>query len=250
MQTPFPHRRAIVTGGSRGIGLAIATALRAEGVEVVVCGRDPHTLDDALREVPGLHGLVADLGRAGARADFLEQATEQLGGLDLLVHCAGIQRAVDWTHVGHPDEAARELARELEIDLVAPLHLTRLAAPALIASGGTVVFVSSILGATPKACAPAYCAAKAGIRSACVSLRAQLAPVGVSVVDLVPPVVDTHMTAGRAGDRKLTPAEVGASLIAGLRAGRDTVAPGPAALALRLHRWAPGLLRRAVLHQA
>ena len=48
----------------------------------------------------------------------------------------------------------------------------------------------------------------------------------------------------------LTPAEVGASLIAGLRAGRDTVAPGPAALALRLHRWAPGILRRAVLHQA
>ena len=245
--TQLSYRRALVTGGTSGIGLAIARRLRAAGLEVVVCGRDPGRLDAATAAVPGLRGIRADLGHAPQRARLLEQAADELGGLDLLINNAGIQEAVDWTTAG-PD-AGRILAREIEINLTAPLHLTRLAVPLLSSAPGpaAVVFVTSILAAAPKASAPAYCASKAALRSACATLGAQLDPLGIQVVELVPPLVETAMTAGRDG-RKISPDRVAEQLAAGLaRRSRGRIAVGPAQPLLWLHRLLPGLVEQQVL---
>lgn len=244
----LPYRRALVTGGTRGIGLAIARSLREAGVSVVVCGRDPGQLDRALDLVPGLQGLAVDLGRAEDRESLMEQAVDQLGGLDLLINNAGMQLAVDWSRSTAPQADARAIQREVDVNLVAPLHLTRLAVPHLAAAPGRacVVQVTSILARTPKAAAPVYCASKAALYSASISLRAQLAPLGIDVVELVPPLVDTAMTAGRSG-AKCTPDVVAAALLEGLGQSSAVVPVGRASLALWMHRLLPRLLERKLL---
>ncbi|MCB9779200.1 MAG: SDR family NAD(P)-dependent oxidoreductase [Alphaproteobacteria bacterium] len=247
--TQLAHRRALVTGGTSGIGLAIARQLRAAGLEVVVCGRDPDRLQQALDAVPGLRGFTADLGHADQRRRLIQDTVDELGGLDLLVANAAVQHAVDWTRPAQ--DFGRQLAREIEVDLVAPLHLAGLAVPALSAAPGpaSIVFVTSVLAVAPKAVAPAYCASKAGLRSACGSLRAQLSPLGIDVVELIPPVVDTAMTEGR-DQAKVPPQLVADALVAGLQGRRPRIAVGAAKQALWLHRLAPGLLEGMLIGKA
>src|SRR5581483_6592107 len=84
MDLGLARKTAFITGGSAGIGLAIGRALREEGAEVTVCGRDPQRLKES-----GLPGVQADVGDPEALARAVDEAAERMGGLDLLVANAG-----------------------------------------------------------------------------------------------------------------------------------------------------------------
>lgn len=239
----WKDKRILITGATAGIGLALAKALCGRGARVMICGRDPGRLDAALGHLPGALGCVCDVGQSSALPELIDEAVAQLGGLDMLINNAGVQLTWDLTADAHsPEIAAERAARELAVDLTAPILLSHLALPHLLqGQAPTIVNLTSVLARQPKPKAPVYSAAKAGLRSFTRSLRAQLSAHGVRVVELVPPLVDTDMAAGR-GTGKISAAEMAQATIAGLEAGRDEIRVGKARMAAFIDRVAPGVL--------
>lgn len=229
--------RVLVTGGTSGIGRALVERLLGEGARVMTCGTDEARV-----------GEVQSLGAFAVRCDLCEPEDQRalalavdttLGGLDVLVHCAAIQRAVELADGADPDALEREIA----IDLVAPLRLDAMLLPRLLESPDpSLVHVTSVLALAPKASAPAYCAAKAGLSSWSAALRAQLEG-RVHVMELMPPLVATRMTEGRS-EGAIPPEVVAGACVEGLRRGTATVRVGKARAAHALHRIAPSVLAR------
>lgn len=219
----------LVTGASRGIGAALTALCAARGRPVIAVARH-FTAPPA----PGVTQITADLaGRDGiARA-----AAAVTMPLHALVNNAGIQQALD---LADPDPAAAE--REIALNLLAPLHLTCALLPRL-PRGATVVNVTSLLARHPKPSAPVYCASKAGLASLTRSMRHQLGPRGITVIEALPPLVDTQMTAGR-GAAKMPPETMARAILDGIERGRPRIAPGPSRAVLVLDRLLPELVAR------
>lgn len=179
-------RRALVTGGCRGIGAAIATAFADRGAEVIVHGRG----DDRSRAFAEQHGFgyltadFSDLDQVGRLADTVAQA-----GLDILVNNAGMEIN---TTVEQLDPAA--LSQQLRVNLEAPILLTHLLIPTLKASShASVINVSSIHGTVPAYANAVYCAAKAGLESFTRTLAIELGASGVRVNAIAPGAIATDM---------------------------------------------------------
>jgi uncharacterized oxidoreductase len=123
-------KRALVTGGSSGISLAIAEALLAKGAKLVISGRRSDILKAAVQKLRSGGGFVeavaGDIGTEEGRAKTLAFAVDKLGGLDVLVNNAGGVRAGRLE-----DTTEAEIRRMIEVDLVAPIMLTRAAYPRL-----------------------------------------------------------------------------------------------------------------------
>ncbi len=155
------NKRVLVTGGSSGIGLALAHALIARGARVVITGRRRSVLDDALRSLDSATGVCADVGSPEGRAATLDQAIQTLGGLDILVNNAGGVRAGRLENTTEAD-----IEQMVIVDLLAPVLLTRAALPALRASGDAmVVNVASGIALVGAPFYATYAAVKAGLGS-------------------------------------------------------------------------------------
>lgn len=153
------NKRVLVTGGSSGIGLALAHALIARGARVVITGRRRSVLDDALRSLDSATGVCADVGSPEGRAATLDQAIQTLGGLDILVNNAGGVRAGRLENTTEAD-----IEQMVIVDLLAPVLLTRAALPALRASGDAmVVNVASCIALVGAPFYATYAAVKAGL---------------------------------------------------------------------------------------
>jgi uncharacterized oxidoreductase len=186
-------KRVLITGGSSGIGLAIAHALLAKGARIAITGRRQATLSaavDTLRAGGGsVTGIVADVGTEEGRARTLSQALEALGGLDILINNAGGVRA------GRLETTSQsEIETMLNVDLLAPILLTRAALPSLRASGGAmVVNVTSGIALIGAPFYATYAAAKAGLARFGEALRRELKGEGVHVLTVYPGGTDTPM---------------------------------------------------------
>ncbi|HEX3783479.1 MAG TPA: SDR family oxidoreductase [Pseudonocardiaceae bacterium] len=132
---------AIITGGSRGLGNALATGLAAAGWQLIIDGRDPDALATARESMPGeVLAIAGDVTDAGHRTALVE-AARGLGGLDLLVNNAGILGPSPQPVLAdYPLAVLREV---YEVNVLAPLALTQLALPDLLARGGAVVNITS-----------------------------------------------------------------------------------------------------------
>lgn len=193
-------KRVLVTGGSSGIGLALAQALLAKGAKVAISGRRPDVLAQALQALGGtgapVLGIAADVATPEGRAATLAQTLDALGGLDILVNNAGGVRA---GRLEHTPEA--ELQAMIDVDLVAPIMLTRAALPALRAGGDAVIVnVASGIALIGAPFYATYAAAKAGLARFGEALRRELKGEGVHVLTAYPGATDTPMMqSNRAG---------------------------------------------------
>ncbi|CRK60488.1 short-chain dehydrogenase/reductase SDR [Alloactinosynnema sp. L-07] len=232
MSVTSATRTAVVTGGSAGVGLALARRLVADGVDVTICGRDKARL----AQVEGVRTVVADLStEAGARA-VADAAPDRI---DLLFNNAGVQLLNNWTIEPTADLLA-DIDGEVGLNLLGPMRLTAMLLPRLSKSA-VIVNVTSGLGLVPKRAAPGYCATKAGLSAFSTSLRYQLAP--RRVVEAMLPLVDTAMTAGR-GTGKISADAAAQAILSGLH--RDVIRIGATRKLAALHRLAPGLAARII----
>ena len=180
----------LITGGSSGIGLGLAERFVKAGNEVVVCGRRESLLEDLKKKLPGLHTLVADTGSAKDREALFAKVTSELPKLNVLVNNAGIQRKIDLTTT----EPWEETAQEIAINLEGPIHLSRLFVAHLAKQERPVIAnVTSGLAFAPMSGMSVYCATKAALHSFTLSLRHQLAPKGIEVIEIIPPAVRTNL---------------------------------------------------------
>lgn len=241
------RQTALVTGGSSGIGLALARALRERGSRVLVCGRDDARLAEAARLVPGLETVRCDLGVERDMDALVEAVRVRLGGLSLLINNAAVQLNYVFPEAD-PETAAMNINEELTINLNAPIILTVRLLPFLCEQPeSAVVNLTSGLALAPKKSAAVYCASKAGLRAFTKALRYGLedAKLGVRAVEVMLPLVDTPMTQGRGNPRlKLSPERVAREVLAGLEAGHSEIRVGGVKAFMGVYRLAPGLAER------
>jgi NADP-dependent 3-hydroxy acid dehydrogenase YdfG len=180
---------ALVTGGSSGIGLAIARMLREEGYGLTLAARSAERLAAAAAELDA-HAVVANLAGDEACRRVVDEHRERFGGLDVLVNSAGVG-------VGDTADAlvAKHVDLQLDVNLRGLLLVTSAALPLLRASRGWIVNLASIAGTTPTPGLLVYGATKAAVIAATRTLNAELDRSGVRAVAICPGFVDTRMAA-------------------------------------------------------
>lgn len=189
-----PSRRAVVTGGTRGIGKGIVAELLDRGWQVTFSGRDAEdarAMQNDLLERIGMNvGFVpADLADPPAAGLLVERAASAMGGIDLIVHCAGI----------YPESSLEDLDvglwhQVLDVNLTSAMVLVKAARPALAASAcPRVVLISSISGPkTGIAGLTHYCASKAGLEGFARAAALELAADGITINCVAPGTILTE----------------------------------------------------------
>jgi short-subunit dehydrogenase len=191
MAKRFAGKVAVVTGGSAGIGAAVARLFAAEAAAVVVAARGVEALERVAAEIRSAGGnasaFATDVADRGACERLLDHAEATFGGVDVLVNNAGANKR-------GPIElySAEELAAVIRVNLVAPIVLTRLAVPLLRKrGGGAIVNVASIAGMIPVDHEAVYCATKFGLRAFTFALAEELREAKITVSAVSPGPVET-----------------------------------------------------------
>jgi NAD(P)-dependent dehydrogenase (short-subunit alcohol dehydrogenase family) len=192
---------ALVTGGSSGIGLAIARMLRDEGFDLTLASRTAAKIEAAAAEI-GAHAVTADVGKEEDCIRVVSEHRERFGGLDVLVNSAGIGIAgtVESLQTKHLD-------LQLNINLRGLLLVSREAIPLLKETKGWIVNLASIAGTTPTPGLTVYGATKAAVIALTRSQNAELDGDSVRAIAICPGFVDTAMAAwsGLAADEMIQP---------------------------------------------
>lgn len=189
------HKIALITGGSSGIGLALGKRMVQQGASVVLVARNVDKLEaaaDSLRTEASVKNgtsqvltLSADVGDRAALDRLPQTVVDKLGGLDILVNNAGVN------HRGPVHTVtAEQMAQVIEVNLVAPVYLSRRALDVL-RPGGAIIQISSLAGKVPFAEQTAYCASKSGLRFFSRALGEELESRNIHVLCVNPGPVDT-----------------------------------------------------------
>lgn len=233
-------KTVLLTGGTAGIGRALAQQLREAGAKVVVTGRNAQRLEEMRGEE--FEALHADLSTAAGVDELVAQWGER--SLDILINNAGMGVTQDYRD-GGPDPDDSDAC--FYANLSAPVRLTTKLLPLLKAQPRAAILnVSSGLAIAPSAQGAVYCASKAGLRSFSYSLRAQLKGSGVHVIEALPPLVETQMTSDQEGS-KMSAADCACAMVKAIRKDRDHAYIGMVTILDWVHGFSPALARKVML---
>ena len=231
MSNPIAGKGVLVTGGSRGLGRALAQALARAGARVVLVARHGDELAEvvaAIRAAGGeAHAIAADVADRDATHAIAGQAAAAVGPIDVLINNASTLGPVPLRLLLDTD--CEDLERALAVNLVGPFRLTKaIAGPMVLRGGGVIINVTSDAATEAYERWGAYGASKAALEQLGRVWAAELAGTGVRVVNVDPGEMDTGMHADAIPDANRAeladPARVAAQIVALLQA-----APGPAA---------------------
>ncbi len=179
----------LVTGGSSGIGRALALAFHSLGNKVIVAGRRKALLDEIAAGRPGMEAAALDVRDPDAIRRFAARLAADHPELNAVIHNAGIMRRED-LKAGAVEDAEAIVAT----NLLGTIRLTAALLPALLRQPrAAILTVSSGLAFVPMVSTPTYCATKAAIHSYTQSLRYQLRDTAIQVIEIIPPWVQTEL---------------------------------------------------------
>ena len=182
-------KKVIVTGGSRGIGAAIVRKFAENGDRVAFIYRNSDDAAKKLEEETGAFFIKADVSYPESAENAILQSIECLGGVDVLVNCAGISQIKLFTDITDGD-----WKKMLDTNLSGAFYASRSVASEMIKNHyGRIINIGSMWGKVGASCEVHYSAAKAGLRGFTMSLAKELGPSGITVNCIEPGVIDTDM---------------------------------------------------------
>jgi len=227
------QKTVLITGGSYGLGLAMAHRFAARDFHVIACARTTADLARAAQGLPGLETIKADVADPRDRARLMAQAVAGGRSLDILVNNAAVSRAHDYTD---PFTLAVDRARdEIEINLAAPIELIRLyldqrRTAGREASDGVIVNIGTPGALFPLEANPLYSTTKAGLHMFTLALRRHLKASPVKVIEVFPPALDTRLAdelavPSQAANGPEVIAQVAEAIVADILAGHEISLP-------------------------
>ncbi len=232
-------KSVLLTGGTDGIGKELALILREHGANVLIVGRNPERC--AGMRSDGFETVEADLATETGIDTVVDFASGK--AIDILINNAGMgenYRPDDPATIGQADKV-------LQLNLHAPIALiTALLAQLRKRPEAMIVNVTSGLAIAPRGGGSVYCASKAGLRSYTQSLRRHLRDSDVHVLEALPPLVATKMTAGR-GEKKMTPQQCAQQIVRAMEQSADEANIGMVRLLRAIYSVSPALARRIML---
>jgi uncharacterized oxidoreductase len=231
----------LITGGTSGIGLELASQLLSLGNKVIVTGRDQANLDAASKKLKGLRTIQSDVSDPKAITNLYQEVIKEFPDLNMLINNAGIMRKINLHQVGSNLE---DITREVEINLNGSIHMVMQFLPHLKKQkNAAIINVSSGLAFVPFPISPIYCATKAGIHSFTQSLRIQLKNTNIKVFELAPPATDTPLShnfdAEDLAGGLMNVTKLASQTIDGLKKDRLEIRPGASNVLKFLSRVAP-----------
>jgi NAD(P)-dependent dehydrogenase (short-subunit alcohol dehydrogenase family) len=227
MADSLNKKRAVVTGGSKGIGLAIANALSAEGAQVLICGREQKTVDLAVAEIKRqgtgeIFGVTADVGHYPDVQRLFASADKDLGGLDILINNAGFGSF-------HPtaDIGVEDWDKLIATNLSGAFYCSKEAlARFKKTAGGQIINLSSLAGKNAFAGGAAYNASKFGLNGFSEAMMLDHRADNVRVSYVMPGSVDTEFSGHGSAEKsswKIAPEDIAEIVIGILKMPRRTL---------------------------
>lgn len=229
----------LITGGTAGIGLEAAKQFLANGVQVIITGRDQSKLDKAKKLYPALIAIRSDVANA-SDAQRLFNQIKDLGGIDILYNNAGVLSVSANMGVAN-DKHLNEAEHEMNVNYFGVIRLNNLFMEMLKSrKESAIINTTSILSYVPSVLEATYSASKVALRFYTETLRKHLEILNsnVKVFELLPPVVATDMTAER-NDKKISPEKVVKTLIVSLKKNQFTIRVGDTKLLYLVNRLFP-----------
>lgn len=184
-------KRILITGGSGGIGSAIVKAFANNGDQVIFTYNKNLLSAETLSKETGATAIAVDLENSNAIKSAVHNAASLLGGIDVLVNCAGISQIKLFT-----DLSESEINRMVQINFTSVLTVTQAAVPYMIRNhSGRVINIGSMWGKTGASCEVTYSATKAALEGFTKALAKELGPSGITVNCIEPGVIETPMNA-------------------------------------------------------
>ncbi len=229
----------LITGGTDGIGLRLAHQLRDKGAKVIITGRTAERIASA--QAAGFEVISGDLSTASGVDAAI--AAAKAAHIDILINNAGMGSDFEIDDTTTLADADRCIA----LNLNAPIHLITHLLPSLrVRPEAMIVNVTSGLAIAPRAGGSIYCATKAGLRSYTLALRHLLKGSNIHVLEVLPPVVDTQMTAGR-GSSKMSPEECARQIIAAIERNAKEANVGMVKILRMVYSLSPALARAIMI---
>ena len=242
----------LITGGSSGIGLALAKKFLENDNTVIITGRNLAKLEKVKQENHKIHIYQSDVTDDAEVRMLVDDVQAKFNGLDILINNAGIMNLVD---AGNEENDLQKQMQEIEINYSSPIRVFHYFLPLLKKSkNGVLINVSSGLGYVPFAQAPVYSGTKSALHFWTKSIRPQLKPHNIKVIELMPPVVKTEIFDGievdEADFKPILPHKLADLFWKDYIKGKEEITPGLSSQLKLMSRMAPKFIFKQLNKQA
>lgn len=233
----------LITGGSSGIGLETARQLAPKN-KVIICGRSRERLDNAQKEISGIHTLVCDLSKEEDCRNLHLDVSTRFPECNILIHNAALVQKTDFLTDA---EAIKKADLEMKTNFTGPVMLTKWFLPLLAAQAhAKLIFISTGLIYAPKAAYLAYCPSKSALHAFTQTLQWKLRGSRPEIIEVLMPVVDTPFHQGNPPKGAISTTAAVKEMLPGIEKGKKTIRIGGVKLLYLISRFSPALGMRIV----